>query len=76
MSGLQYNLRVRSHSTSLPSIVKNDHVSRPLLKGILDGNLLCHFEAQPTTVQAEMTKQIGAEVSLVLKDLLPLQDVW
>ncbi|KAL0578769.1 mRNA cleavage and polyadenylation factor subunit [Marasmius crinis-equi] len=57
-------------------IVRNDHVSRPLSKGILDGNLLCHFEAQPTTVQAEMTKQIGAEVAVVLKDWLSLQGPW
>ncbi|KAL0062576.1 mRNA cleavage and polyadenylation factor subunit [Marasmius tenuissimus] len=57
-------------------IVKNDHESRPLSKGILDGNLLCHFGALPTTGQAEMTKQIGAEVSVVLKDLLPLQEAW
>ncbi|ESK98097.1 cleavage and polyadenylation specific protein [Moniliophthora roreri MCA 2997] len=57
-------------------IVRNDFVSKPLSKGILDGNLLRHFEALPVTKQAEMTRQIGTEVPTALKDWIALDGVW
>ncbi|KAG7097937.1 hypothetical protein E1B28_005248 [Marasmius oreades] len=57
-------------------IVKNDYVSRPLSKGILDGNLLCHFEGLPITRQVEIMKEIGTEVAVVLKDWVTLQGPW
>ncbi|KAF4616622.1 hypothetical protein D9613_008890 [Agrocybe pediades] len=57
-------------------IVRNDYVSKPLSKGILDGNLLAHYEALPITQQNEMTKQIGTERLTVLKDWLSLTGPW
>ncbi|KAK7059173.1 mRNA cleavage and polyadenylation factor subunit [Paramarasmius palmivorus] len=57
-------------------IVRNDFVSKPLSKGILDGNLLRHFEVLPTTRQAEMTREIGTEVPTVLKDWVTLDSLW
>lgn len=61
---------------SLFSIVRNDYVSRPLTKGILDGNLLAAFDELPLTKQDEVTRQIGTERSVVSKDWLGLAGVW
>ncbi|OBZ77260.1 hypothetical protein A0H81_02690 [Grifola frondosa] len=49
-------------------MVRNDHVSRPLSKGILDGNLLATFEDLPVTRQNEVTRQIGTDRATILKD--------
>ncbi|TFY75914.1 hypothetical protein EWM64_g8097, partial [Hericium alpestre] len=49
-------------------IVRNDFVSKPLSKGILDGNLLSSFNDLPITRQVEITRQIGTDRSLVLRD--------
>ncbi|KAF8631110.1 hypothetical protein AX17_005155 [Amanita inopinata Kibby_2008] len=49
-------------------IVRNDRVSKPLSKGILDGSLLRHFEALPITRQEEITKEIGIDRRAVMKD--------
>ncbi|KIK53793.1 hypothetical protein GYMLUDRAFT_49207 [Collybiopsis luxurians FD-317 M1] len=57
-------------------IVRNDYVSRPLSKDILDGNLLMHFESSSTTRQLEMTKQIGTEVGVVRRDWITLDGPW
>ncbi|KAG7452675.1 uncharacterized protein BT62DRAFT_989773 [Guyanagaster necrorhizus] len=57
-------------------IVRNDFVSRPLTKGILDGNLLEHFGALSTTRQVEMTRQIGTERTVILRDWVSLSEVW
>lgn len=57
-------------------IVRNDFVSKPLSKGILDGNLLAHYETLPITRQNEMTRQIGTERSLVLRDWISLSGAW
>ncbi|PCH44667.1 hypothetical protein WOLCODRAFT_77692 [Wolfiporia cocos MD-104 SS10] len=57
-------------------IVRNDYVSRPLSKGILDGNLLATFEDLPIARQTEMTRQIGTERTTVLKDWLALSGAW
>ncbi|KAI0731786.1 CPSF A subunit region-domain-containing protein [Fomitopsis betulina] len=57
-------------------IVRNDHVSRPLAKGILDGNLLSTFEDLPIPRQNEMTRQIGTERGAVLKDWLSVNGAW
>jgi len=57
-------------------IVRNDFVSKPLSKGILDGNLLSHFEGLPITRQNEMTRQIGTERTQVLKDWMSLVGTW
>ncbi|KAJ7757023.1 CPSF A subunit region-domain-containing protein [Mycena metata] len=57
-------------------IVRNDFVSKPLSKGILDGNLLTHFEALPITRQNEMTRQIGTERTQILKDWVGLAGAW
>jgi cleavage and polyadenylation specificity factor subunit 1 len=62
--------------TSPLSIVRNDYVSKPLSKGILDGNLLVEFEGLPITRQVEMTRQIGTERTVVLGDLIALGGVW
>ncbi|TFK16893.1 hypothetical protein FA15DRAFT_650709 [Coprinopsis marcescibilis] len=57
-------------------IVKNDYVSRPLSKGVLDGTLLAHYETLPIPRQNEMTKQIGTERWTVLKDWIALTGPW
>lgn len=58
------------------SIVRNDFVSKPLSKGILDGKLLAHFESLPITRQNEMTRQIGTERGVVLRDWIGLSGIW
>jgi len=57
-------------------IVRNDYVSKPLSKGILDGNLLAAFEGLPITGQDETTRQIGTERAVVLRDWIPLNSAW
>jgi len=57
-------------------IVRNDFVSKPLSKGILDGNLLAHYEALPITRQNEMTREIGTERLTVLRDWILLTGPW
>ncbi|CAK5269347.1 unnamed protein product [Mycena citricolor] len=49
-------------------IVRNEFVSKPLSKGILDGNLLVHYENLPISRQNEMTRQIGTERGQILRD--------
>lgn len=58
------------------SIVRNDHVSKPLTKGILDGNLLVAFEGLSITGQDETTRQIGTERTIVLRDWIALNAPW
>ncbi|KIM78173.1 hypothetical protein PILCRDRAFT_98438 [Piloderma croceum F 1598] len=57
-------------------IVRNDYVSKPLSKGILDGNLLAAFEDLPITGQNETTRQIGTERGIVLRDWIALSGAW
>lgn len=57
-------------------IVRNDYVSRPLTKGILDGSLLAAFDDLPITQQHEVTQQIGTERVTVTKDWLSLGGAW
>ncbi|KAK7451137.1 mRNA cleavage and polyadenylation factor subunit [Stygiomarasmius scandens] len=57
-------------------IVRNDYFSKPLSKGVLDGNLLVHFASLSAPRQAEVTKPIGTEVSTVLKDWISLEGPW
>jgi cleavage and polyadenylation specificity factor subunit 1 len=57
-------------------IVRNDYISKPLSKGILDGSLLGEYEALPTTRQNEMTRQIGTERLAVLRDWISLSGPW
>ncbi|KAI0784088.1 CPSF A subunit region-domain-containing protein [Abortiporus biennis] len=57
-------------------IVRNDQVSRPLAKGILDGNLLATFEELPVARQNLMTQQIGTNRITVLKDWISLCGSW
>ncbi|TFK39321.1 CPSF A subunit region-domain-containing protein [Crucibulum laeve] len=57
-------------------IVRNDYVSKPLSKGILDGNLLGQYEALSRNRQNEMTRQIGTERGVVLRDWIRLSGAW
>ncbi|KAG6916934.1 hypothetical protein DXG01_004621 [Tephrocybe rancida] len=57
-------------------IVRNDFVSKPLSKGILDGNLLTHFEALPIARQLEVTREIGTDRTTVLRDWIGLSGAW
>ncbi len=57
-------------------IVRNDYVSKPLSKGILDGVLLAQYEALPIARQNEMTRQIGTERLIVLRDWISLSGPW
>jgi len=52
--------------------VRNDALSRPLTKGILDGELLDIFDGLELERQVEMTKQIGTDREVVLGDLAAL----
>ena len=58
------------------SFVRNDHVSKPLAKGILDGNLLAAFEGLPITGQHETTRQIGTDRSVILRDWIAIGGAW
>ncbi|EMD34631.1 hypothetical protein CERSUDRAFT_116804 [Gelatoporia subvermispora B] len=57
-------------------IVRNDYVSRPLTRGILDGNLLMAYEDLPIVRQDEVTRQIGTDRTTILKDWLSLDGAW
>ncbi|PIL30998.1 hypothetical protein GSI_05691 [Ganoderma sinense ZZ0214-1] len=57
-------------------MVRNEYVSRPLSKGILDGNLLATFEELPIARQNEVTRQIGTDRATMLKDWISLVGVW
>jgi len=57
-------------------IVRNDFVSKPLSKGILDGNVLAAFEDLPITGQNETTRQIGTERGIVQRDWIALSGAW
>nr|GAT45957.1 cleavage and polyadenylation specific protein [Mycena chlorophos] len=57
-------------------IVRNDRVSKPLSKGILDGNLLAHYEALPLPRQNELTSPIGTRREEVLRDWMGLGGSW
>ncbi|KAG6820213.1 hypothetical protein H0H93_003867 [Arthromyces matolae] len=57
-------------------IVRNDFVSKPLSKGILDGNILAHFESLPIGRQTEVTQEIGTDRVTVLKDWITLSGSW
>jgi cleavage and polyadenylation specificity factor subunit 1 len=56
--------------------VRNDRESKPLAKGILDGNLLDTFLSLPLPRQEEFTKQIGTDKETVIKEYTALQPVW
>ncbi|KAI0646665.1 CPSF A subunit region-domain-containing protein [Trametes meyenii] len=57
-------------------MVRNEYVSRPLSKGVLDGNLLATFEDLPIGRQNEVTRQIGTDRATVLKDWASLVGAW
>jgi len=58
------------------SIVRNDTVSKPMSRGILDGQLLELFEELGVQGQQEMTRQIGTERMAVLRDWSALAVPW
>ena len=51
-------------------------ISRPLAKGVLDGNLLATFVDLPIARQNEVTRQIGTDRATVLKDWVALSGAW
>lgn len=57
-------------------IVRNDTMSKPLSRGVLDGQLIAAFEAQGVLGQTEMTRQIGTERGGVLRDWSGLVVPW
>lgn len=57
-------------------MVRNDFVSKPLSKGIVDGNLLAHFESLPITRQDEVTRQIATDRMTVTKDWIGFAGPW
>jgi cleavage and polyadenylation specificity factor subunit 1 len=57
-------------------IVRNDYVSKPLIRGILDGNLLAHYESLPINRQMEVTQQIGTDRVNVLRDWIEVRGSW
>lgn len=60
----------------LHRIVRNDHVWKPLSKGILDGNVLRMFEELPLSRQNDITRQIGTDRATVLRDWASLEASW
>ncbi|KAF9448151.1 hypothetical protein P691DRAFT_801258 [Macrolepiota fuliginosa MF-IS2] len=57
-------------------IVRNDYVSKPLTKGILDGNLIGQYESLPINRQIEVTQQIGMDRGKVLRDWIEVRGSW
>jgi cleavage and polyadenylation specificity factor subunit 1 len=60
----------------LRSIVRNDTVSKPLSKGVLDGTLLYEFENLSLVRQDEIVKQIGTEKTVLAQALTSLASAW
>ncbi|BGP33959.1 mRNA cleavage and polyadenylation factor subunit [Rhodotorula toruloides] len=54
-------------------IVKNDTVSRAIVKGILDGDLLAAFEMLPLERQVELAEAVGTDADTVLANLRNLR---
>ncbi|GJN92589.1 hypothetical protein Rhopal_005620-T1 [Rhodotorula paludigena] len=54
-------------------IVKNDSVSRAIVKGILDGDLLVAFEMLPLDAQTELAKAVNTDVDTLLANLRTLR---
>jgi cleavage and polyadenylation specificity factor subunit 1 len=67
---------MQTGTDSAASMVRNDFVSKPLSKGILDGNLLAHFEGLAITRQDEVTRQIATDRMTVTKDWIGLSGPW
>ncbi|KAF8119582.1 CPSF A subunit region-domain-containing protein [Boletus edulis] len=57
-------------------IVRNDTVSKPMSRGVLDGQLLEAFEELGAQGQQETTRQIGTERMAVLRDWSALAAAW
>ncbi|KAH0834713.1 CPSF A subunit region-domain-containing protein [Lanmaoa asiatica] len=57
-------------------IVRNDTVSKPMSRGVLDGQLLEAFEELGIQGQQEMTRQIGTERIAVLRDWCMVAVPW
>lgn len=55
------------------SIVKNDTVSRAIVKGVLDGDLLTAFEMLPLERQVELAEAVGTDADTVLANLRNLR---
>lgn len=51
-------------------------MSKPLTRGILDGNLLAQYESLPINRQSEVTQQIGTDRVSVLRDWIELRGSW
>lgn len=60
-------------SSAPDSIVKNDSVSRAIVKGILDGDLLVAFEMLPLDAQTELAKAVNTDVDTLLANLRTLR---
>lgn len=63
-------------SYSFCRTVRNDTLSRPMTKGILDGALLRAFTELGAGRQTEMTRQIGTSRAMVFRDLGAFSDPW
>lgn len=72
----QPNISATPSNVFIYRIVRNDYVSKPLSKGILDGNLLTAFEMLPIRGQSETTRLIGTDRAIVLKDLISFGGAW
>ncbi|OJA10745.1 hypothetical protein AZE42_07268 [Rhizopogon vesiculosus] len=57
-------------------IVRNEAVSKPLSKYVLDGQLLSEFQDLAISRQNEITRQIGTDRALVLRDWSSLIVPW
>ncbi|KAI0313592.1 CPSF A subunit region-domain-containing protein [Amylostereum chailletii] len=56
--------------------VRNDTVGKSLTRGVLDGMLLDAFGDLSVAKQAELTRQIGTERAVVVRDLVALSGPW
>ena len=56
--------------------VQNPRVAKPLARGVLDGTLLAAFAELSLAKQEEITRQIGTERALIVRDFAALAGAW
>lgn len=60
----------------LSRTVPNDHVSRPLVRGLLDGDLLSKFWTLHALRQADMAEAANSDPDTIKANLAALSGPW
>ena len=71
-----FSWRQANSDFSVFSVVRNDMVSRPLTKGMLDGNLFANFEHLPVGRQVEMSRPLGVDRLAAIRERKELSGPW